>query len=230
VKVRLALEHKRIPHELEDIHPLDRRVVYRVSRQLGVPVLIDGDRTVIGSTACVLHVEERYPDPPLLPSDPSARAEVLLLEDWADRAFMEAARRVAYWNILTTAGLLGELFFPESSGAGRAAKVAVAKQIIARRFGISARRYRRDAAEMRELARIALARLASRRFLVGDSLTLADLGLAAMTALLATDPELRGDPAVAALLAWGEPLVGAELVALYREHRRPRRRTSDSEH
>jgi glutathione S-transferase len=179
-------------------------------------VLVDGDRVVVGSTACALFVEERHPDPPLVPADPAARGECLLLEDWADRAFMEVSRRIAFWNVLRTPGLLGRLFFPGASGAGTAVKAAVSRRLVARRFGLGERRYRRDVVEARELARLAVARLGSRRYLVVEALTLADLALAARSAPLARDPALSREPEVAALLAWGEPIIGPALAASYR--------------
>lgn len=51
-----------------------------------VPVLeYDGEMTV-DSTRIIEVLEERHPDPPLLPADAGARARVRLLEDWADEA------------------------------------------------------------------------------------------------------------------------------------------------
>jgi len=44
-----------------------------------VPALVDGDRVLTQSPAIIEWLEERHPDPPLLPADPEARARVRAL-------------------------------------------------------------------------------------------------------------------------------------------------------
>ena len=216
VKVRVALAHKGLAHEVENIAPTDRRGVFRASGQGLVPVLVDDGVTLADSTAILLHLEERYPTPPLLPAEPARRIECLLLEDWADRAFMAASRRIAYVNVLSTPGLLGSMFFPGSSGLRLRIREAMARRVVVRRFRIDPRRHRRDLADVRAAAALAVERLGKGPYLLGADLTIADIALAAMAAPLAADRELAGDRAVAALLAWGEPIVGAEIAGRYR--------------
>jgi glutathione S-transferase len=219
VKVRIALERKGIAHEIENIAPMDRSAVFRRSNQGLVPVLEDGDRVISDSTRILLYLEETHPIPSLLPADPARRAECLVLEDWADRALMAVSRRIAYFNVLATTGLLGSMFFPEASGWRRTVLEKVARRRVARRFGISGRRHATDVAEAREAAALAVARLGAGPYLFGAEPTLADLALAAMAAPLAADPGLRRDPDVRTLLEWGEPIVGPEIAAFYRGER-----------
>ena len=49
-----------------------------------VPALIDGEVAVFDSTIILEYLEDRYPDPPLLPATPADRARVRMLEDVAD--------------------------------------------------------------------------------------------------------------------------------------------------
>jgi glutathione S-transferase len=51
-----------------------------------LPVLVRGTEVVAGARSIAHHLEERHPDPALIPEDAAARAYVLLLEDWADEA------------------------------------------------------------------------------------------------------------------------------------------------
>ncbi|MBA2564471.1 MAG: glutathione S-transferase N-terminal domain-containing protein, partial [Gemmatimonadetes bacterium] len=104
VKVRRALELKGLPFDTEDIAPMDRSAPKRASGQALVPVLVDGERAIADSTAILLYLEERYPERPLLPAESRLRAECLLLEDWADAAFMALTRRLAYWAVLAQPG------------------------------------------------------------------------------------------------------------------------------
>lgn len=216
VKVRVALGLKGIPFETQDIAPMDRAPVVRASGQGLVPVLIDGGRAVADSTAILLYLEERYPNPALVPAEPASRAECLVLEDWADRAFMAMSRRIAYGNVLTRPGALGSMFFPGQSGASLWLKERIARRRVTERFGLSARRHGNDLAEAKRLAALAIARLGGRPWLQERGPTIADVALATMSAPLAADPEARQDPAVAALLAWGEALLPADVRVTYR--------------
>ena len=68
------------------------RSLLRQSGQRQVPVLQDGSQWIADSTAIALYLERLQPQPPLLPLDPAARAEVRLLEDWADTTLAGEAR------------------------------------------------------------------------------------------------------------------------------------------
>lgn len=52
-----------------------------------VPVLIDGDLTLFESTVILEYIEERWPEPPLLPRDPAARARARLTEEVCDTQY-----------------------------------------------------------------------------------------------------------------------------------------------
>ena len=215
IKVRVALERKGIPYEVQDIPPNDRTQVLAASRQGLVPVLIDGTRTIVDSTEILLYLEDRFPEPRLIPSDPRARAECLVLEDWADRTFMALSRRIAYHTVLSTPGQIGRMFFPRSSGLRLKIQETLARRVVAKRFRISENGYPRDVAEARRAAALAVARIGSGPYLLGGSLSIADIALATMSAPFAVDPEVRKDPAIAALLAWGDPIIG-KAASFYR--------------
>jgi maleylacetoacetate isomerase len=84
-RVRIALNLKGIPWESV---PVDLRAPvsaqhtreFRALNPQGlIPVLIDGQRTLTQSLAILEYLEETHPQPPLLPRDPGARAEVRAL-------------------------------------------------------------------------------------------------------------------------------------------------------
>ncbi len=47
-------------------------------------MLIDGPHRIFDSTVIMEYIEERWPDPPLLPRDPAARAFARITEDVCD--------------------------------------------------------------------------------------------------------------------------------------------------
>lgn len=215
VKVRVALAHKNLPYEVEDIPPRDRSRPMSASRQGLVPVLVDGDRAIADSTAILLYLEERHPDPPLLPRDPEERTRCLVLEDWADRAFMESSRRIAYGTIFQEPGRLATLFFPGERGLKARFKERAAKKVVQKRFRISEARHVKDLADARRAAALAVDLLDGRPWLQDSGPTIADIALATMSSPLHLSHELRDDPAVQALLAWGIKLLPEDVAARY---------------
>ena len=86
-RVSLALAHKGLDVEWLDVDPSDRSEVERVSGQPLVPVLVDGDRVVTDSTRILRYLDERDPEPPLLPVERARRAELETFLDWFDRVW-----------------------------------------------------------------------------------------------------------------------------------------------
>jgi maleylacetoacetate isomerase len=84
-RVRIALNFKGIAYEAVavDLRPpasAQRAADYlQLNPQGLVPVLVDGGRTLTQSLAIIEYLEETCPQPPLLPRDPAARAEVRAL-------------------------------------------------------------------------------------------------------------------------------------------------------
>jgi maleylacetoacetate isomerase len=79
-RVRIALNLKGITREDSFLH-LEKgdqfADAYRaINPQMVVPTLIDGDTKLFQSLAILEYLEEQFPEPPLLPADPQARAWV----------------------------------------------------------------------------------------------------------------------------------------------------------
>jgi glutathione S-transferase len=60
----------------------DRSPVHAVSGQPLVPVLVDGGHVIVDSAAILRYIEEKWPEPPLFPRDPAARAEMDVFIEW----------------------------------------------------------------------------------------------------------------------------------------------------
>lgn len=81
-RVRIALNYKNIPHQLETVHLVKdggeqfKQDYRKLNPQCLVPTLKDGDLTITQSLAILEYLEEMHPEPALLPKDPAERAEV----------------------------------------------------------------------------------------------------------------------------------------------------------
>ena len=94
-RVALAAGHKGVPVEWVDVGAGDRSVVEEVSGQRLVPVLVAGDEIVADSPVILEWLEERFPEPPLLPRDAARRAEVRIFVDWFNRVWKRAPNAIA---------------------------------------------------------------------------------------------------------------------------------------
>jgi glutathione S-transferase len=86
-RVSLALAHKSLDVEWEDVDPADRSPVEDVSGQPLVPVLVHDGRVVADSTVILRYLEELQPEPLLFPADEARRAELDVFLDWFNRVW-----------------------------------------------------------------------------------------------------------------------------------------------
>ena len=153
-KVRLCLAEKKIEAELIEEKYWDPSADFLRRNPAGkVPILrIDG-LTMAESGAICEYIEERYPDPPLLPKGPKARYETRRLVHWFDDKFHhEVTSKLLYERVNKKITRQG---YPDSTNV-----MAGAKAI---KFHL-------------DYMAVLLDR---RRWLAGDNLTLADFAAAA---------------------------------------------------
>jgi glutathione S-transferase len=93
-RVALALAHKDVEVESVLIEYSDRSPVERISGQGLVPVVVDGDEVIHDSTRIIRHLEQRFPDPPLFPSDPARRAELDVFLEWFNEEWKRAPNSI----------------------------------------------------------------------------------------------------------------------------------------
>jgi glutathione S-transferase len=85
-RVKVVLEEKKLAYELI---PIDlnkkeqkRPEFLKLNPYGKVPVLVDGDTVLYESCIINEYLEEKYPQPPLMPQDPAARAKIRILIDY----------------------------------------------------------------------------------------------------------------------------------------------------
>ncbi|MEA2353733.1 MAG: glutathione S-transferase [Thermoleophilaceae bacterium] len=101
--VARAMELKGIPYKRVELPEL-AHIPHQKLRFGGssVPAVRFEDGTKeIGSRPLMRLLDQRVPDPPLVPSDPARRARVLELEDWGDD-FQGVPRRLIFWGLQRT--------------------------------------------------------------------------------------------------------------------------------
>lgn len=102
-KVRWALDHKGVTHEPVYLLPgMHVRTIRELTGQkaTSVPVLVDNGLPVQGSAAILDHLDEAFPERPLLPEAPNERASALAWEKRLDEQAGPAVRTFAYHHLL----------------------------------------------------------------------------------------------------------------------------------
>jgi glutathione S-transferase len=218
-KVRLVLAAKQLAYSVVEVSPgLGQLQLYRLSGQRQVPVLVDGAAVIADSSAIARHLEVLQPEPALLPQAPALRAQVLLLEDWADTA-LAAGARLALLQAAVADPLLRGALLPDATpaplrsllGAVPAAPLAGLGQVLDH-GGLE---------ELRANLDQLVALVQAQPYLVGERLSLADLAVAAQLSLLKFPasagaplagrgvPGLADDPQLEPLWAWRDRIGSA---------------------
>jgi len=153
-KVRLVLAEKRIEVELVEERYWERGAEFLRRNPAGkVPVLRTAGRSMSESQAICEYLEETHPEPPLMPRDPEGRYEARRLVAWFDDKFHhEVTSKLLYERV--NKKVMGH-GYPESANV---------------KAGAKAIKYHLD--YMGWL-------LEQRRWLAGDTMTLADFAAAA---------------------------------------------------
>ncbi|MAQ82140.1 glutathione S-transferase family protein [Psychromarinibacter halotolerans] len=153
-KVRLSLAEKKIEVELVEERYWEQEPDFLRRNPAGkVPVLKMGGLTLAESGPICEYIEETHPEPPLMPRDPRQRHEVRRLVMWFDDKFHhEVTSKLLYERVNKKVMGLG---YPESKNV---------------KMGAQKIKYHLDYMEWL---------LDQRRWLAGDSMTLADFAAAA---------------------------------------------------
>lgn len=219
-KVRLVLAAKQLVYNVVEVTPgVGQLELYRLSGQRQVPVLVDGAEVIADSTAIAQYLEAKVPEPALLPADPGLRAQVLLLEDWADTALAAGARLALVQAAAADPVLRGGLL-PEATPAPLRSFVgALPTGLLS---GLGQVIDHGGLEQLRTNLQQLCALVQQQPFLVGDALTLADLAVVAQLSLLLFPasagaplagrgvPGLADDPQLAPLWAWRDG-IGAQV-------------------
>ena len=109
----MALQAKGLSFREVEVTPgIGQVSLFRLSGQRQVPVLVDGDDVVSDSSAICRYLEEMRPEPALIPADPKQRAQMQLIEDWADTT-LAAAVRSALLQAAADDAQLREVLLPD---------------------------------------------------------------------------------------------------------------------
>jgi glutathione S-transferase len=180
-KVRRVLHYKGIAYSVREAQVARLGALRKLAPTGKVPILYYDGQCLYDSTDICLWLEQRHPEPALLPEEPRQRADVLLLEDWADEAlyFFEMTMRFVWkdeqrhWSRQLTKHDIGLFRFLSPWLVPRLTATIAGHQGTARK---SREHVLRD---LRRLFGALQTRIEPHGYCVGAALTLADIAAAA---------------------------------------------------
>ncbi|MDD3447169.1 MAG: glutathione S-transferase family protein [Zavarzinia sp.] len=153
-KTLVALKEKGLAFEMKPVMPGDSSPEFRAMSPFGkIPAFSDGDFSICDSTAILTYVEAKYPEKPVLPADPALRAKTIWFEEFAD-TILAAHVGTIFWNRVVAPRFMGQ-------DGDLAAAEKAEKEGLPPAF-----------AYLEE-------QIPASNFLVGDTLTLADIAVGA---------------------------------------------------
>ena len=153
-KVLAFAAEKGIELEHKPVGLGDQDPEFRACSPFGkIPAFSDGDFQICDSTAIVTYLEAKYPEPALLPAEPKARARTIWFEEFADTILMGCGSKI-FFNRVVAPRFLGR---PGDDAAADKAEHEELPPILDYLEGVVPE---------------------AGGFLVGDTVTLADLAVA----------------------------------------------------
>ena len=187
-KVRLILDYKGLPYRKIQVIPgIGQVELFQMTGQRKVPVLKDGNQIVADSTEIAKYLDRKYPERPLIPTDPKQRGLCLLIEEWADESIGIKSRKVLFGALSQDQNLRKSLLPNTTPDIVRSLVEVVPTDLLkVLGFGVG---YGPDAvksatADLKQDLEALCLLLSDSPYLVGDQPTLADLAVAGLSILI----------------------------------------------
>jgi len=179
-KIRRTLNWKRLPYETRDVSIGQTIFGLRKLNPIGKVPCIDADGTWVADSTHIAHwLEERHPEPPLYPADPRERALCHILEDWADESLYFFELELRFGRGAETARWVESLTERDNFLVRQLARFAVpfTQRSITTRQGVGRKPAEMVEREIKGHLEALAARLDGGPFLLGDTLTMADIAV-----------------------------------------------------
>ena len=182
LKVRLALNAKKLSFRIIEIKPGIGQVdVFRLSGQRQLPVLKDRENVIYDSTSIIEYLENITKEPQLIPPNHKEAAMAHVIEDWADTT-LSSAVRLELIKAVAIDPSLREALLPENSP--RTFKSLVKTLPFEFINGITGVINQNESQSLiKSLEKISNL-ISSSKYLVGDSLSIADIAVSAQLSFL----------------------------------------------
>lgn len=192
-KARWALDYKSIGFQAVAIMPGFHVITLRkFAPDTSVPVLLNGNEVVQGSSEIINYLEQKYPEHSLTPTDAKERRACLDIENIMDKRLGENIRQILYYRLLAYPDFIRYCFthpLPRMKQLIFRLFYPILRHKIYTTYVISASKVEQARREF-DVAMCEVEKMiGQKQYLVGEQFTRADLSVASMLSLLAMPSE-----------------------------------------
>lgn len=183
-KARWALDYKGIPYTRRNLLPgLHTKVTRKLAAKSCLPIIVDGATVVQDSTSIISFLDQRYPEHPLTPPDPTEAIEALEWEEYFDEEIGVPLRLWFYHHTLPDRDRALRFILEGAPWYGRPLFAFIFPKVrtaMMRLMNIHAESARLSEERMLAALERLDGALKQGRFLVGDRFSRADLSACAL--------------------------------------------------
>lgn len=187
-KVRWALDYKNLDHELINLLPgFHIKAIRKNHKYSSVPVLVDKNVNIQGSSKIITYLDEKYPQNSLTPEDDTEKERALYWEKYLDENLGAEVRLCCYHIMLEYPKLVIPFFIHKGPWYGRFLIPMFFSKIRQKmRFfmKINSENFEASKAKMHKVIDELNKQLQKTKYLAGDQFTRADLTAASLLAPL----------------------------------------------
>ena len=197
LKTRMALHAKKLQYRVEEVTPgIGQFEIFKLSGQKQVPIIVDDNDQVINDSSIICeYIDKKNDNNPLFPDDPMLFAKCKLIENWADTTMAATCRKSLIKSAIENPQLRTALLPDEIPSSLRSIvdKLPLKNLSKISKVFLSSK----DNLDLQKLLEALSKSLIDRKYVIGDSLTIADISIAAQLSLLkfpkSSGPILSGE-------------------------------------
>ena len=182
LKVRMALAAKKLEYRTVEITPAIGQIdIFQKTGQKKLPVLFDKETTIHDSSLIIRHLEKIEIEPKLIPENLKEASQAQIIENWADTTLAKSIKIVFLEELTKNPMLISSLFTNEVSESIQKPLINIPIKIASQISGLINQKEKESLKlNLEYLSNI----INQERFLVGKSISIADISVASHISLL----------------------------------------------
>jgi len=197
LKTRMALHAKNLTYRIDEISPAVGQIeIFKISGQKQLPVIMDDNGQVISDSSNICeYIDTKNANNPLYPEDPMECSQSKIIEDWADTTMATVCKQALIKSAFENPQLRAALLPNEIPSSVRGIFEKLPFNNLSKLSNIVLSN--KTNIELQKILESLSKSLINKKYIIGNSLSIADISIAAQLSLLkfpsSSGPTLAGE-------------------------------------